>query len=85
MDQWTDRSSDEDTGAGSSQDAPLPEESGSAPTAGTDEATSTGPNESTSDSPAFEPPASGDDNIREGRVGGVMGGPNQQQGQGQGG
>lgn len=40
---------------------------------------------SSGESPAFEPPASGDDNIREGRVGGLMFGPNQQQGQGQGG
>ncbi|CAN5734836.1 hypothetical protein BH24CHL8_BH24CHL8_08160 [soil metagenome] len=37
------------------------------------------------ESPAFEPPAVGDENISEGRVGGLMGGPNQQQGQGQGG
>lgn len=36
-------------------------------------------------SPAFEPPAVGDENIAEGRVGGLMGGANQQQGQGQGG
>jgi hypothetical protein len=85
MDQWTDRSSDEDTGGGSDPEAPLPEESGSAPTAGSDEDTATGTDASGPESPAFEPPASGDDNIREGRVGGVMGGPNQQQGQGQGG
>ncbi len=42
-------------------------------------------NEEPSDSPAFEPSAVGDENIAEGRVGGLMGGANQQQGQGQGG
>lgn len=36
------------------------------------------------ESPAFEPPAVGDQNIAQGRVGGLMGGANQQQGQGQG-
>jgi len=44
-----------------------------------------GTDEDGGESPAFEPPSVGDDNIAEGRVGGLMGGPNQQQGQGQGG
>ncbi len=44
-----------------------------------------GTDEDQGESPAFEPPSAGDENIAEGRVGGLMGGPNQQQGQGQGG
>ncbi len=44
-----------------------------------------GTDEEPGESPAFGPPAVGDDNIAEGRVGGLMGGANQQQGQGQGG
>lgn len=44
-----------------------------------------GTDEEPGESPAFEPPAPGDENIAEGRVGGLMGGANQQQGQGQGG
>ncbi len=39
----------------------------------------------TSDGPAFDSDASGNDNIREGRVGGLMGAPHATQGQGQGG
>ena len=44
-----------------------------------------GTDEEPGESPAFEPLAVGDENIAEGRVGGLMGGANQQQGQGQGG
>lgn len=44
-----------------------------------------GTDEDPGQSPAFEPEPVGDENIAEGRVGGLMGGPNQQQGQGQGG
>ncbi|MBA2262894.1 MAG: hypothetical protein H0W03_09530 [Solirubrobacterales bacterium] len=44
-----------------------------------------GTDEEPGESPAFEPLAVGDENIAEGRVGGLLGGANQQQGQGQGG
>jgi len=44
-----------------------------------------GTDEDPGQSPAFDPEPVGDENIAEGRVGGLMGGPNQQQGQGQGG
>ncbi len=63
-------------------DAPGPQEgTATMPSGGGEQG---GTDEEPDESPAFEPPAVGDENIAEGRVGGLMGGANQQQGQGQG-
>ena len=86
-DERMDRSSGDTSDVSGGPGTPLPEESGSA---GSDER-SGDPGTDGSDAtltgapPAFEPDQGGNDNIREGQVGGLMGGPNQQQGQGQGG
>jgi len=63
-------------------DAPAGEEGTATLPSGGDQG---GTDEEPGESPAFEPPSVGDENIAQGRVGGLMGGPNPQQGQGQGG
>jgi len=67
-DERTDRPSDKTTDSSESAGAPLPEESGSA--AGTEE--------ERGGDPGTDSPESGNDNIREGNVDGLMGGPNQE-------